>query len=383
MAVRGRDVGGDGGRAGANDRRSPRRQARTDCREAFTTPGAGRLGRSPHLLHYSGAARAAGWSWDVVHCWEEPYVAAGAQVAQPRRPPASFRDVSEPRQALSAPVRLRTRVMRRADGWIAFGQTVHDAPRREAPLRGKPSRVIPPGVDVERFRPDAARAAYALGWVDRRRAGGRFPRPVRAGKGAPRPDAALEPPVSPGARCSSAADRWKPICGVRRRASRPRACHRVAHDEVPAYLNAMDLLCAPSRTTPRWREQFGRMLIEAMACGVPVVASHSGEIPHVVGDAGVIVDEADVARWTEAIERLLATIRDLRRDLAPRPRARAREVRLAGRRPRAPGVLRRVVRADAPLARRAPRRLPRRGMAEHGSRRRHAPRSAAARARRR
>ena len=54
----------------------------------------------------------------------------------------------------------------------------------------------------------------------------------------------------------------------------------------------MDLLCAPSQTTPRWREQFGRMLIEAMACGVPVIASRSGEIPHVVGDAGLLVDEA-------------------------------------------------------------------------------------------
>ena len=49
----------------------------------------------------------------------------------------------------------------------------------------------------------------------------------------------------------------------------------------------MDVLCAPSQTTARWREQFGRMLIEAFACGVAVIASTSGEIPHVVGDAGI------------------------------------------------------------------------------------------------
>jgi glycosyltransferase involved in cell wall biosynthesis len=79
----------------------------------------------------------------------------------------------------------------------------------------------------------------------------------------------------------------------------------VQHDDVPAWLNAMTILCAPSRTTPRWREQFGRMLIEAMACGVPVIASDSGEMPFVVGDAGELVGERDVSGWSSAIERLL------------------------------------------------------------------------------
>ena len=68
----------------------------------------------------------------------------------------------------------------------------------------------------------------------------------------------------------------------------------------------MDLLVAPSRTTLRWLEQFGRMLIEAFACGVPVVASDSGEIPFVVGDAGRIVPENDVPAWAQAIGTLLA-----------------------------------------------------------------------------
>ena len=63
-------------------------------------------------------------------------------------------------------------------------------------------------------------------------------------------------------------------------ASRARARRdRRAHDAVPALAERDDVLCAPSQTTAGWREQFGRMLIEAMACGVPVVASDSGEIP--------------------------------------------------------------------------------------------------------
>ena len=87
----------------------------------------------------------------------------------------------------------------------------------------------------------------------------------------------------------------------------------------------MDLLAAPSQTTARWKEQLGRMLLEAMASGVPVVASDSGEIPHVVADAGQVVPEADEPAWTAALAELLASP-DRRRDLSARSLARARAV---------------------------------------------------------
>src|SRR5438067_8502743 len=96
---------------------------------------------------------------------------------------------------------------------------------------------------------------------------------------------------------------------LRQWASRHGECVRVTtgvrHAEVPRYLNAMDVLCAPSQTTPHWREQFGRMLVEAFACGVPVIGSDSGEIPHVLGDCGVVVGEADEAAWCKALAGLL------------------------------------------------------------------------------
>jgi phosphatidyl-myo-inositol dimannoside synthase len=76
----------------------------------------------------------------------------------------------------------------------------------------------------------------------------------------------------------------------------------VAHSDVPQWLNAMTLLCAPSRTTPAWREQFGRMLIEAMACGVPAFASDSGEMPAVIHEAGRVLPEGDADAWAIAID---------------------------------------------------------------------------------
>ena len=67
----------------------------------------------------------------------------------------------------------------------------------------------------------------------------------------------------------------------------------VASGEMPQFYNSLDILAVPSLTQPNWKEQFGRVIMEAMACGVPVIGSDSGEIPQVIGDAGVIVPERD------------------------------------------------------------------------------------------
>ena len=108
-----------------------------------------------------------------------------------------------------------------------------------------------------------------------------------------------------------------------RHGDRVRVVTNVPHDGVPAHLNAMDVLAAPSQTIPRWREQLGRMLIEAFSCGVAVVGSDSGEIPHVIGDAGLVVPEADEAAWADALGGLLESPAR-RAELAARGLARAR-----------------------------------------------------------
>jgi glycosyltransferase involved in cell wall biosynthesis len=81
----------------------------------------------------------------------------------------------------------------------------------------------------------------------------------------------------------------------------------VPHARVPQYLALADLLVLPSLTTASWREQFGRAAIEAMACGLPVVGSDSGEIPNVLNGAGggVVVPEGNGQALAEAIASLL------------------------------------------------------------------------------
>jgi len=79
---------------------------------------------------------------------------------------------------------------------------------------------------------------------------------------------------------------------------------QVASTAMPEVYRGFDVLVGPSLTTPRWKEQFGRMFVEAMACGVPVIGSNSGEIPRVIGESGLIVPENDSAALKEAIKHL-------------------------------------------------------------------------------
>ena len=289
------------------------------------------FGRRVHMMLYGGELmKLLQEPWDVVHCWEEPYVASAAQIASATRlrVPLVFATFQNIVKRYLPPFNwIERSAMRRADGLIAFGHTA----RRVLDERGwqQPARTIPPGVDVNHFRPDREareRTRQALGWT----AGP----PVIGFVGRFVPEKGLKHLIQVLDRLKSP---WRALfigsgplesdvrSWSRQYGDRVRIESSVAHDEVPAYLNAMDMLCAPSQTTPRWREQFGRMLTESFACGVPVIASDSGEIPHVVGDAGVIVGEGDRGAWVAAVTSLLDDAE--RRDaLSRRGRQRAESV---------------------------------------------------------
>jgi len=81
----------------------------------------------------------------------------------------------------------------------------------------------------------------------------------------------------------------------------------VPHSAAADYLNVLDLLVVPSRTMPNWAEQFGRVLIEAPACGVPVAGSTSGHIPALIEElgSGVVFAERDPGALADAVQGLI------------------------------------------------------------------------------
>ncbi|MEM9213928.1 MAG: hormogonium polysaccharide biosynthesis glycosyltransferase HpsO [Cyanobacteria bacterium P01_F01_bin.150] len=87
----------------------------------------------------------------------------------------------------------------------------------------------------------------------------------------------------------------------------------VPHEDVPRYINVMDTLLLPSETTYNfktltscgWKEQFGHVLIEAMACQVPVIGSNSGEIPNVIGNAGLVFPEGDAKALANCLREVM------------------------------------------------------------------------------
>jgi len=104
----------------------------------------------------------------------------------------------------------------------------------------------------------------------------------------------------------------------------------VPHDDVPRYINLMSTLVLPSQTTYQfktltavgWKEQFGHVLIEAMACQVPVIGSDSGEIPYVIEDAGLTFPEGNVDALRDRLLQLMSHP-NLATDLAKRGYERA------------------------------------------------------------
>lgn len=76
-------------------------------------------------------------------------------------------------------------------------------------------------------------------------------------------------------------------------------------DQLTTFYRDLDVLAVPSTPTPTWLEQFGRVAVEAMASGVPVVASASGALPDVIGDAGLLVPPGDARALRAALIRIL------------------------------------------------------------------------------
>jgi glycosyltransferase involved in cell wall biosynthesis len=289
------------------------------------------LTRRVHVFLYGTHLRSVlAGGWDLVHSWEEPYVLAGGQIAwwTPERTPLVIATYQNLPKSYPPPFSWVERYcLDRAAGWTTGGRTSVAVLAGRPGYRERPYRIIPMGVDTDWFFPDAAsrrEVRRSLGWDE-----SGPPVVGYLGRFVPEKGVELLPRVLDGLRTP-----WRALfvgagpleaqlrSWAARRPDQVRVCTGVPHDAVARHLNAMDLLCAPSQTVSNWREQFGRMLVEAFACGVPVIGSDSGEIPHVIGSAGLVVGENDEEGWSRALGAVLESA-DLRRRLAAAGRERA------------------------------------------------------------
>jgi glycosyltransferase involved in cell wall biosynthesis len=96
------------------------------------------------------------------------------------------------------------------------------------------------------------------------------------------------------------------------------------HEEVAQYMNCMNIFVLPSLTMHNWVEKFGRVLIEAMASGIPIIGSSSGEIANVIGEAGIIFQESDINDLRNKLQMLLDNPK-MRNELGAKSRKRVEE----------------------------------------------------------
>lgn len=250
--------------------------------------------------------------WDLVHCWEEPYIFAGGQIAwwMNKETPLVYRTAQSYSKLYPPPFNwIEKYAMKRAAGWICSGQLVAETLKSRQGY-SLPMRLIPLGVDIKHFYPNPdsklqilnelnweQTTSPVIGYLGRLVPAKGLELLMRVLDQLQTPWRALFVGTGPmEATLRSWAERYP---------DQVRICTSVKHNDVPQYINAMDMLVAPSQTMPNWREQFGRMIIEAFACGVPVIGSDSGEIPYVIEDAGIVVGEKDEQGWVDALSDLL------------------------------------------------------------------------------
>jgi glycosyltransferase involved in cell wall biosynthesis len=292
--------------------------------DRFVVP-ARTLGRHPFLFVYDPRPL---WRllrsrrFDLIDAHEEPASLAAAEVMVLRRllQPAAkltFYSAENLPKRYPLPFRWIERVaLRSAAAVHCCNQAATDRLRTKG-FRGH-LRVVGLGVDVDHFRPGAGPrppGPFRVGYVGR----------IEDRKGVRVLLAALatlpQMTLDLFGEGSGRADLEREVARTGL-GGRVRIRGFASHDELPELYRRFDALCVPSLPTPEWVEQFGRVAVEAMASGVPVVASDLGSLPEVVGDAGILVPPGDAAALAGAL-RALADDPALAARLATRGRERA------------------------------------------------------------
>ncbi len=248
---------------------------------------------------------------DVIHLWEEPWSIVGLQASR-------IRDSIAPHAALVLETdqnilrrlppgfeQIRRHTLARADLLIARGEEAL-AVSRACGFTGA-SEFVTYGIDPRSFfqRGPAAAARPRGGPLRIGYAGRMVPEKglddvldaMRRARVPVELELLGEGPEKAGLMARAAAMGL----GGRVRLLEPRDAAGVAD-----FMRSLDALVLMSRTTRTWKEQFGRVIMEAHACGVPVIGSSSGSIPWVVGSGGWIVPEGDGGALATLLDRLAA-----------------------------------------------------------------------------
>lgn len=199
---------------------------------------------------------------------------------------------------------LEQRAFRRVAAAYACSESVQEVLRAKG--FKKPVPIIPFGVNTEEFRPKPAGSRQpgrplTIGYVGR----------LLPGKGLNVLAAALEKLKSESWRLLVVGD-GSERQGFEQRLNAAGLSDRavftgaIGFDLVPEFFHQLDVLVLPTETTKRIREQFGRVLVEAMATGIPVIGSTCGAIPEVIGDAGLLFKEGDADALAGALRRILS-----------------------------------------------------------------------------
>lgn len=264
------------------------------------------LGSHPALFLYDPRPlwRALAQEWDVIDLHEEPFALATAEILALRalrrqRAPYALYSAQNIPKRYPVPFRWFERWALRQAGGISVCNREAGRICQDKGFPGAP-RLIPLGIDREAFRPSAEgrardpRAPIAVGYVGR----------LATHKGVDVLLAAIAGDDRLTLRIAGAGPSEADLRQQASRlgiASRVEFCGSLSQDDLPDFYRSLDVVAIPSLPTPGWLEQFGRVAVEAMACGVPVVASDSGALPDVVGGAGLLVPPGDADRLREAL----------------------------------------------------------------------------------
>lgn len=265
------------------------------------------VGRHPALFVYDPRPiwRALGEQWDVIDIHEEPFALATAEILALRKlrrneAPYVLYSAQNLEKRYPAPFRWLERCALQGAAGVQVCNAEAGRIVQQKGFPGQP-RVIPLGVDVDHFtvssRPPASGASVHVGYVGR----------LAPHKGV---DLLLEAVAQQSELTLAVAGGGPQEQELRGRAEHQDLAGRVhwlggvTQDDLPSVYASLDVLAIPSRTTPGWVEQFGRVAVEAMASGVPVVASGSGALPGVIGEAGILVPEGDPAALAKTLLRV-------------------------------------------------------------------------------